>query len=96
MFNNLFKKGTGVLDQLKLQARLAPIPDGPIPDGAELPDGGGEPILIAIDRRGRVFQILNADVENGKFMQVAKGRTELLKLMDMFDVQDRPDFVVKD
>lgn len=76
----------------RLFARMAPHKQGKFADGPRLPDDGGATVLLALDANGRVFEIVGAHLSNGTFSQLANGRTELLALIEKFDIQDLPDF----
>ena len=76
----------------RLYARMAPHREGRFADGPRLPDDGGATVLLALDANGRVFEIVGAHLSNGSFCQLAQGRTELLALIDKFDIQDLPDY----
>ena len=78
------------MDSVRLMARLAPLPNGPIPNGNSIPGDMGTRILVLIDGAGRVFQIEGAEIKGGGFYQITNGRSALLKLMDEVDVQDFP------
>lgn len=84
-----------ILERFKLWARLAPLPEGRIPDGDERTalrlGENGAAVLVMFDSNGRVFQILGARIEGGLFRQVSDGRSATIAMLDRFDVQDYPE-----
>jgi len=81
------------LDTMRRWARSAPLPDGPMRNGtAEEALGAEDVIILAFDSNGRVSQILGGQLANGTVLQVAAGRSEVLKLLDTFDIQDQPEY----
>ena len=82
------------IDKFKRWARLAPPATGPIPDGVISTAIGLGPteslVLLALDSRGRVFQINGATISNGTWRPIHNGRSAVQLLMREFQTEDGP------
>jgi len=67
-------------------------PDGRLPDGPmQKVLGADRVVMLTVDSNGRVFQLLGTfSIHGARYQQIYPGRSELEKLMDLFDVRDLP------
>lgn len=86
-------QAVNIIDRMKLWARLAP----PKP-GTEFsnhqgkgPDGAKIIVVLAIDERGRVFQLNGGIITGATWHMIINGRTAITTTLDQLDVQDRPE-----
>lgn len=76
------------LEQIKTFARLAPEPHG-----ANAGDTLQHSIILAIDERGRVTQMIAGHITNGVWQVIPAGRSEIERVMQLREVEDLPPIV---